>query len=393
MTLIERYIFRMTLAAFALTLVSLTSVIIVTQALRRLNLVTSKGQTILVFLDLTAQSIPLMVMQISPFALFIAVLYVLNKLNGDSELIVMNAAGIRPRQLLRPFAILSVLVAIMVGVMTLVVMPQSARRSLDLLNKIRADVVSRIIEPGRFTWIEDKIAFHYKEKADQTLLGLLIQDRRDPNRISTYLADRGEVIESGGKPYLILEKGSVHRQSPTQSDNSIIAFDRYMLDMEQLGGSTEGRVELKPAERTTYELMFPDPKDEFYRQIAGRMRAELHQRFVSILSVFASLAVAFAACGAPRTTRQGQGWALGLANLAIGASRIATFAVFTMVARNSWAVPVYYGLPIATVLVSMLIFFWQNDARTRRMMAPARLRPASSLARPHRASLLGRSGS
>ena len=46
---IGRYIFRTTLGAFLLVLVSLTSVIWITQALRDIDLMTSQGQTMLVF--------------------------------------------------------------------------------------------------------------------------------------------------------------------------------------------------------------------------------------------------------------------------------------------------------------------------------------------------------
>ena len=68
-------------------------VIDITQALRELDLLTGKGQTILVFLTVTGLSLPALVTVISPVALFIATIYTLNKLNSDSELIVMSAAG------------------------------------------------------------------------------------------------------------------------------------------------------------------------------------------------------------------------------------------------------------------------------------------------------------
>ena len=65
----------------------------ITQALRELDLLTGKGQTILIFLTVTGLSLPALITVISPVALFIATLYTLNRLNGDSELIVMSAAG------------------------------------------------------------------------------------------------------------------------------------------------------------------------------------------------------------------------------------------------------------------------------------------------------------
>src|SRR6202790_4171036 len=86
---IDKYIFRTTLVAFALVLVSLTGVIWITQALRGIDLMTSQGQTILTFLGVTSLVIPALVLIISPIALMIAIAHTLNKLATDSEIIVM----------------------------------------------------------------------------------------------------------------------------------------------------------------------------------------------------------------------------------------------------------------------------------------------------------------
>ena len=79
-------------------LVGLTSVIWVTQALREVDLITGKGQTIFIFFTVTLLSLPALIAGIAPVALFMATLYTLNRLNGDSELIVMNAAGVAPHR-------------------------------------------------------------------------------------------------------------------------------------------------------------------------------------------------------------------------------------------------------------------------------------------------------
>ena len=106
MTRIERYIFRTATLAFLAGLFALTAVVWVTQALRQFDLLTSKGQTIVVFLTMTGLTIPSLVAIIAPVALFAGVLYCLNKLNGDSELVVMSASGVSPGALLRPFLVL-----------------------------------------------------------------------------------------------------------------------------------------------------------------------------------------------------------------------------------------------------------------------------------------------
>jgi lipopolysaccharide export system permease protein len=93
---IGQYIFRSTLGAFLLVLISLTATIWITQALRDVDLMTNRGQTILVFLGITSLIVPLLILVIAPIAMVISVGHVLNKLSTDSELIVMNAAGMSP---------------------------------------------------------------------------------------------------------------------------------------------------------------------------------------------------------------------------------------------------------------------------------------------------------
>src|ERR1700677_5413626 len=97
---IGRYMFRATMGAFLIALVSLTVVIWFTQAMRDFDLITSQRQTLFVFVGITGLIIPLLIMMLAPIALVLSAAHVLNKLGSDSEIIVMNAAGISPWRLL-----------------------------------------------------------------------------------------------------------------------------------------------------------------------------------------------------------------------------------------------------------------------------------------------------
>ena len=90
---LSRYVFRQVAGATVGILLSLTSVVWIGVALRQLELMTSQGQDALRFLIMTALAIPSMLALIAPIALLIAGIHVLNRLNGDSELIVMTAGG------------------------------------------------------------------------------------------------------------------------------------------------------------------------------------------------------------------------------------------------------------------------------------------------------------
>ncbi len=103
-----------------------------TQALRNVDLMTSQGQTILVFIGITGLIIPLLVLLIAPIALMIAVGYILNKLGNDSELIVMNAAGMPPWRIFRPFLAVGIVVSLVVAAISMYVSPKMPARAAPL---------------------------------------------------------------------------------------------------------------------------------------------------------------------------------------------------------------------------------------------------------------------
>jgi lipopolysaccharide export system permease protein len=350
MTLIERYIFRIALAACAATLLALAAVVWISQAVRDFDLVTAKGQTLVIFFTVTGLSLPALVTVIAPVALFIAVLYTLNRLGGDSELVVMNAAGIGPARVALPFAVLAVLVSLLVASLTLFVMPSSFQSLRDLLSRIRADVVSNIVREGQFTPLDRGIIFHFREKAGASLMGIFIQDRRDPERTMVYVAERGRTVETEGMSYLVLENGSVQREVKGGSGPQIIAFERYAFDLSQFGGDVSGGNYTKPRERSTLQLMRSDAPDP---ALAGRYRAELHDRLTAPIYPIAFAAIAFAAIGRVRTTRQGRGVATAAAVAAIVGLRILGFAASSLIVRDAALVPLAYLVPAGGLMAAL----------------------------------------
>ena len=120
---IGRYIFRTTLGAFVVVLFSMTALIWITQAFRNIDLVTHESQSVLTFVGMTTLIIPLLVMIIAPIAFMVAMAHVLNKLANDSELIVMNAAGMPPLILFRPFLAVAAVVSVLVAILSVYVAP------------------------------------------------------------------------------------------------------------------------------------------------------------------------------------------------------------------------------------------------------------------------------
>ena len=351
--------------SFLAALSGLTGVIWVTQALKDFDLLTSKGQSMLIFFAATSLVIPSLVMIIAPIALFAAILFTLNKLNSDSELVVMSAAGLSPGRLLRPFAILMVLVSLLVGAMSLWAMPSSFALLRNLLSQIRSDFLSRVVREGQFTTLDQGFVFHYRERgAGGALRGVFMQDRRDPTRINTYIAESGLTISNDTDNYLVLEKGSMQRQTATNDDPVIVVFERYAIDLSQFGEDSTG-APLKPRERSTRALLAPNLADPYTRANLGPIRSELHDRFVNPLYALAFGMIAFGALAQARTTRQGRGIAIITAVLVVIGIRGLGFGVAALAARHDWAIAALYLFPLGTMGVAAAFAFGVRSPLTR----------------------------
>ena len=84
---------------FALVLVS---VYWVNSAVRLFDRLISDGQSVWVFLEMTALPLPNVIRLMLPVAAFVAVVHAPNRKAGESELVVMQATGFSPFRLARP---------------------------------------------------------------------------------------------------------------------------------------------------------------------------------------------------------------------------------------------------------------------------------------------------
>jgi lipopolysaccharide export system permease protein len=351
---IDKYIFRTTLASFALVLVSLTGVIWITQALRGIDLMTSQGQTIITFLGLTSLVIPALILIIAPVALMIAISHTLNKLATDSEIIVMNAAGFSPFRLFRPFIYATIVVAILVAFIAAYLAPDGMRRIKQWDAEITADVLTNVLQPGRFAQLDQNLTIRIRERQPGGLLmGIFIDDRRDPKERISIVADHGTVVKSGANSFLVLEDGNLEKFEADKRDPAIVAFGRYAFDMSKF--SQHNDVALGIRERYLWELMWPDEDDTMYKQVPGQFRAELHDRFMSPIYPFAFAALTFAFLGAPRTTRQSRNFSIGGSIIAVFGLRMIGFACSVMTVKTPMAAAVQYAMLFGGIALGVWI--------------------------------------
>ena len=212
----SKYVFRQASGAFLLILISLTGVVWIALALRQFNVVTSQGQDTWMLVKMTSLAVPNLMAIIAPFSYLIAALQTLNRLNTDSELIVLSASGSKVWTAARPLLFLALLVSIFLMFVSHLAQPWSMRLLRDYMVQVRSDLLTQVIQPGRFTSSEDGLMFHIRDRdADGELLGLVMHDTRDKAQSQSYLAEHGTIVKQDGTAYLLMTNGHIIRRTDT----------------------------------------------------------------------------------------------------------------------------------------------------------------------------------
>ncbi|MFC5068372.1 LPS export ABC transporter permease LptF [Flaviflagellibacter deserti] len=352
MSAFERYLVRLTASAFIGAVVAVTAVVWVSQSLREFDLITTRGQSFWTFFAVTALAAPYFALLVAPVALFGAVVYVLNRLNADSELPVLSAAGVTPLRLMRPFWVVSIIVALAVGILSTSAIPASLRKVRDIITAIHADVIVNVLREGEFTQLDRGVTIHIRRRdAGAALIGVMIADNRDRKQDIVYTAERGQVVKTDQGTYLVMENGTAMRKATGEENASLVTFDRYAFDLSPFQDD-DVVISYKPREQYISGLWKP-PSDVKSEAALGRIRSELHDRLTTPLYPVAFMCIAFAALGRPQSNRQSRFAGILAAVLAVVAVRVASLWLTNQIAVSAWAVPALYILPLAVCAISL----------------------------------------
>lgn len=382
MDLFSRYVFKQVLNALVMILGSLTAIVWIATSLKQVENLSGGGTWL--FFQMTSLAMPQAMAIVTPFALLIACLYSLHKLNTDSELIVMTASGATVWRFIRPYALLGLLISSLVLFSNVFVQPASLQKLREFIMQVRTDLIQHVLEPGKFSNSSNELTFHIRDRSDTgNLLGLLVNDTRDPKQSLTYLAEEGELIKLEGRAYLKMTNGHIHRKQAQTDGVQIVKFDQYVFDLSEFGKDEGKAGSRKPKERYIHELTSPTAEDMKNEKLMGRIRAELHDRFASALYPLVFALIAVATLGVARSTRQKSSKLLVYGFCAGLMVRMLGLAVGNMHKVNPNGVWLVYGVPLLAIL-GALLYIWISmnpQARSRFERLLPRLPKAPKLSR------------
>ncbi|HEY5237405.1 MAG TPA: LPS export ABC transporter permease LptF [Rhizomicrobium sp.] len=340
------YILRQLAGPTALFAFLMTCVIWLTQSLHLLDLVINRGQSALTFFYLTLLLLPTLLVVLLPIAFFAGALYGLSRLNADSEMVVMWAAGYTRAQLALPVFVLAAFVMAFTYLCGLYLMPLGQRLMKDKVVDIRADIGASVLNPGEFNTPASGLTVFIRELTpDGGVKGVLVHDNRNRKRPITYLAQSGQLAQTPQGARLIMIDGTVEQSGSSGAQLSMLKFQRYVFDLDQFAGPVRATVRAA-SERYLTELMWPDNAASLSQRVRNVYMAEAHNRLAAPLYCLTFALIALAAATRGSRVRGAAALRLTFAAFAAAALRIAGYGVQGPSVNHPWLVVMLYLIPL-----------------------------------------------
>lgn len=364
---VTRYVLIQLLISISVLVTGLCAVIWLTQSLRFVDWMINRGLPVSTFVTIAFLVMPNVLVVVLPVAMFAAVLFVYQRLQQDSELVVMRSVGMGPWRLVLPALLATLLMTGLGYGLTLWLLPTAYRDFKDLQFQVRSSNSGVLLQEGVFTALDDNLTIFVRERTpDGVLGGIVLHDGRNPRRPATMTADTGTILHGPTGPRIIMSKGNRQELDRDTGRVSFLYFDRYTFDIGLNEQETAGERTRNATERYLPELL--NPPDVSDPAVRAAFRVEGHQRLASPLLIPAYVMIALAALLGGSFSRRGQAKRIALAIVAVVVVQSFAVAAGNLATRDGGFIWLIYGNAILPILIAILVL----------------LRPASSARRPSR---------
>ena len=317
MSRFDRYLLSQLMILFGFFSLVLVSVYWVNRAVVLFDQLIADGHSAGVFLEFTMLTLPNVIGMVLPISTFAAVVYVINRLNNESELIVMQATGFSPWRLARPVVVFGLLVALFMLSLTVYLVPESNAQLKQRERDITASVSSRLLRDGIFLHPVKGTTFYIREiTSDGELLDIFLSDRRDEEVAVTYTANKAYLLRDGPSTNLLMLNGLAQTLNYETNQISTTLFSDFAYDISGVFANT-GPLRLGMKEMSIPDLL-EQAETTTSLKTEARLREEMHSRLHEPLLCLAAALIGYSALMIGSFSR-------------FGATRQILFAIFLLV--------------------------------------------------------------
>jgi len=341
-------------------------------AVRVFDRLLADGQSALSVLSYTALSLPLVIAIVLPLSAFAATAYVTNRLNSESELVVVQATGIGPFRMARPYAVFGLIASLMTGILFNALVPSAYRSAAEQRAVLARNITAQFLTPGEFIHPVKGVTFYISDITPTGVLrSVFLTDARDEQSMTTYMASEAYLLAMDTGPRLVMIDGIAQWLTPGDRRLSVTRFEDFTYDIGRLIPAVRPP---KPAPRElpTLDLLRAEPElIEKLGSTRARFLWEANIRIVQSLFPMVTVIGGFSILLLGSFTRFGIWRQILAAIIVMAMLKMLDNWVSTMARTTAELWPAMYAALGAGVILSLALLGWSTRSRRRpRSQAP-----------------------
>ncbi len=282
------YIIKEITFSFVYLFILLTGILWLGQGLRHIELLTTDNISLASYISYVALLIPKITSITVPVSTFLAVVFNLNRIRSDSELVILWASGESNRTiLLKPIMLISIFIFFIMTNLSLFITPYALNEVRQKIIEIRSSGLnSSILQEKKFISPTDRLTIFIQELNGNKIENLLIHDLSQDDKPQTYIAQSGEFISDDQNKFLRLFNGTTQILDKNEKRISEISFETYDLDLNPFNKSESNH--RYADELLSIEIIknLKNSNMKNYNWYEQQQFAEINNRFISPLYLF-----------------------------------------------------------------------------------------------------------
>ena len=195
------------LILFLITLLGISSIIWVFQAVNFLDIIIEDGRNYSVYMQYTLLNIPKIISKVLPFCLFFSFSYVFIRYEMNNELMIFWNHGIKKISLINFFLIFSFFLLMVQMILTSIIVPKSEEISRGQLRTSDIDYFEGLIKPKKFNdTIKGLTIYADNKNKNNEFINIYIKKTAEDSFQITY-AKKGIFESKGNNKVLVLFDG------------------------------------------------------------------------------------------------------------------------------------------------------------------------------------------
>ena len=237
---------------FLVSLIGISSIIWVFQAVNFLDIMIEDGRNYYVYLQYTLFSFPKIISKVLPFCIFFSFSYVFIKYEMNNELIIFWNHGVKKISLINFFLIFSLMILLFQSILLSIIVPKSQEIARNQLRNSDVDYFEGLIKPKKFNDNVKNLTIYADEKTSENqFINIYIKKKTSNEKFQITFAKKGIFETRGNKKVLVLYNG----QTLNSNNNKITNFNFSKSDFDLTNMDSHLVVHRKLQEQPTMGLI------------------------------------------------------------------------------------------------------------------------------------------